>query len=87
MSSEQPPYDKDFQKGFNDGYIIAKHLPELADQLAKVESISPQIEGFKNGRIEFLAEKVREKNQPIFDTKDIGNTQSKSKDDKEFNKE
>lgn len=55
----------EYQKGFNEGYLLTKHLPELAGSIAKIESLSPRIEGFRDGRKEFALEKVRER-RPSF---------------------
>jgi hypothetical protein len=43
-------------KGFNEGYVIAAHLPELGDGLSKIESASPWAEGFRDGRKHYLLE-------------------------------
>jgi hypothetical protein len=57
---EQP--DPDFQKGFNEGYIIAKHQPELAEQLAQaVKDEGPRSAGFQAGRRQFIYERGRER--------------------------
>lgn len=47
----------DYQKGFNEGYIIAQHMPELSDELSKVKSDSPRMEGFRDGHEQFSLEK------------------------------
>jgi hypothetical protein len=58
--SEEQKYQADYQKGFNEGYIIAKHLPTLSDGLAKVESAAPRIEGIHDGRKQFVLEQTKE---------------------------
>ena len=60
--SDQRPEDK-YQQGFNEGYIITKHLPDLSDSLAAIESENPRLEGFRDGREEFVLEKIKEKQQ------------------------
>lgn len=55
----------EYQKGFNEGYLLTKHLPELAGSIAKIESPSPRIEGFRDGRKEFALETVRDR-RPSF---------------------
>jgi len=50
----------DYQKGFNEGYIIAQHMPELSNELAKVKSESPRMEGFRDGHQQFALEKVKD---------------------------
>ncbi len=57
--SEQQQYEADYKQGFNEGYIIAQHLPDLSDQLAQVESEAPRIEGLKDGGKQFVLEQVK----------------------------
>lgn len=53
--------DPDYLKGFNDGYIIAQHEPELAEKLSKIEAVSPRIVGMQQGREQFIKEQLKEK--------------------------
>ncbi|HEY1009649.1 MAG TPA: hypothetical protein VGE58_06035 [Daejeonella sp.] len=41
----------DFQKGFNEGYLIRQHLPELANELQRAlqNSTSDRSQGFTSG--------------------------------------
>lgn len=74
-------YQADYQKGFNEGYIITKHLPPLSDSLAKIESTAPRIEGFQDGRKQFVLEQTKE-HRPAwmkFDNQK-GNDKDKAKD-------
>lgn len=66
-----------YQKGFNEGYIITKHLPELSDQLAQIKNETPRIDGFKDGRNEFFQEKAKER-MGKFLNKDVSNVEDKS---------
>jgi hypothetical protein len=58
-----------YKRGFNDGYLLAKHAPELSAQLAEIESTSPRIEGMKDGREEYIIEqnKIKEHDNIIED--------------------
>lgn len=58
---EHDTVDPHYQKGFNDGYIFAKYLPELSEQLSKTEAKSSRMEGFQDGRKEYISEKAKEK--------------------------
>lgn len=58
----------DYQKGFNEGFSIAKFAPEIAVTLSKAQTQSERMKGFKDGRNEFLLEK--EKDLPAFLRKD-----------------
>lgn len=57
------PDEKDehinYQKGFNEGYIIAQHMPELSSELSKMESESPRMEGFRDGHQQFTLEQEK----------------------------
>ena len=58
---EDNQYDPAYRKGYNEGYAFAKHLPELAEKLSKVEIKTPRGVGFKDGRQQFIAEAQKEK--------------------------
>jgi hypothetical protein len=51
---------RDYAKGFNEGYILAEHMPVVADNIAKLENQSPRIEGMKDGREQFVLDKFKE---------------------------
>ena len=55
--------DQEILEGFNAGYIIEKHRPELAKQLvAAVEGVEvPFVEGFVAGSQEYAKERVQAK--------------------------
>lgn len=58
MESE-PQHEADFIKGFNDGYLIAKHAPVLSERLSKIESGIPHIEGIQEGIDQYMLEQLR----------------------------
>lgn len=66
-----------YQQGFNEGYLITKHLPELSDQLSKIKNETPRIDGFKDGRNEFFQEKAKER-MGSFLRKDLSTGEDKS---------
>ncbi|MFN8345082.1 MAG: hypothetical protein U0X91_08765 [Spirosomataceae bacterium] len=51
----------DYQKHFNEGYTIAKYLPELAQQLTEAMKDNQLGNGFQDGRNQFLSEQVKDK--------------------------
>ena len=53
--------EPDYLKGFNEGYTIAQALPELAEQLARVDNDSVRYMGFKQGREQFQKEQLKER--------------------------
>lgn len=52
-------FERDYARGFNDGYVIAGNLPELASQLSHTSLESPWFEGFRDGREQYVQEKTR----------------------------
>lgn len=58
---DQDKVEPDYVKGFNEGYTIAKHMPEIAEQLANIDSDFVRLAGFKAGREQHQAEQVRER--------------------------
>lgn len=60
MEETETPHP-DYVRGFNDGYIISQHMPDLAEKLASALDGSDRGMGFKDGRQEVLLEKRREK--------------------------
>lgn len=50
-----------YQKGFNEGYTIAKYLPELGEQLAKATGDSERSLGFQDGQKQLILEQSKEK--------------------------
>lgn len=55
------PVDPDYLKGFNEGYIIKQHLPDLADKLADSVGDSTRSQGFKDGKDQVVLERERER--------------------------
>ena len=51
----------DYVRGFNEGYTLAEHMPELAEQLSKAIGDAPRGQGFADGHRQFLAERERER--------------------------
>jgi len=58
---ENDAIDPDYQKGFNEGYVFAKYLPELSEKLSKAELKSSRGIGFQDGRKEFITAQVKDK--------------------------
>ena len=58
---ENDKIEPDYLKGFNEGYLIAQHAPDLAEKLANIESDFIRLQGFKAGREQYQVEQVRER--------------------------
>lgn len=58
---DQDKVEPDYVKGFNEGYTIAKHMPELAERLANIDSDFVRLTGFKAGREQQQVEMARER--------------------------
>ncbi len=52
--------EADFVKGFNDGYMIAKHAPTLSDHLSKIEAEAPHIEGLQQDIKQYTLEQIKD---------------------------
>lgn len=58
----------DYVKGFNEGYTLAKHMPDLSEKLPASLGGSERGQGFKAGRDQYILEK--EKQRPSWLRKD-----------------
>ncbi|PKK36805.1 hypothetical protein BWI96_10570 [Siphonobacter sp. SORGH_AS_0500] len=58
---EEEPIHPDYIKGFNDSYLLAQHLPELAEKLSAIQGNSPRLQGMREGRQQYLSEQVKAK--------------------------
>ena len=48
--------DKTYQKGFNDGYLLQQHEPNIANMLSDIKSETPYLEALRAGRDQYLFE-------------------------------
>lgn len=67
MEQEYITPDPAYVKGFNDGYIIAEHKPELATQLKSLQQDGPWFEGFRDGHSAFRQEMIQEMTTEMMD--------------------
>lgn len=56
---EQDKVEPEYVKGFNEGYLLAQHKPELAEKLAGIDSDFIRLVGFKDGRKQYDAERQK----------------------------
>ena len=52
--------NKDYLKGFNEGYVMAAYEGQAANKIAEIESHQPRLAGFRDGYPELTLEAVRE---------------------------
>lgn len=72
----------DYIKSFNDGYLIAKELPELSKELVKSLSDTEQSKGFEAGVRQVFLEKLRTL-EPVWSKEQLPTKEKdKSKDSK-----
>ena len=57
----------EYQQGFNEGYLIAQHLPDLSNELTRIKSISPRILGIQNGQEQHLLEQIQNNRNQLND--------------------
>lgn len=60
-NEQQEKIDPAYIKQFNNGYQMAKHMPELADQLKNAIGTNDPTNGFLDGQKQYLDEMSREK--------------------------
>ncbi len=72
----------EYQKRFNEGYTIAKYMPELAEQLLSAMKEHEPKNGFQDGRRQYLSEQGKDK-RPAWLS---GNRSSKAKPQLDKNK-
>lgn len=77
---EHEKISPDYLKGFNEGYIISEHMPELAGQLEKAVGESERGKGFREGREQLLLEQTKEKLQQKSKGLDISPEPERSRD-------
>lgn len=53
--------EEDYQKSFNDGYILQQFEPQLAEHLASAKGSGDKINAFKEGREQFINETNKER--------------------------
>ncbi len=87
MDENNTPHP-DYIKGFNEGYLLAKHDPELLEKLPVDLGKSERGAGFKAGKEQYFLEKAKER-QPAWMRKDrIANLdKTKGKDKGDLDKE
>lgn len=58
MEKEQENIEQ-YQKGFNEGYLLAKFLPDLSRKLEQIKESNDRLNGIKDGRDQFIEEKKK----------------------------
>lgn len=50
--------DPEYIKGFQEGYMMTMHLPEIADWVAKIKNEDIRYIAFREGRLQYMVEQV-----------------------------
>jgi len=58
---EQETIPPEYLKGFNEGYTLAQHMPDMVDSISKSLPDSERSNGFKAGQEQYRQELVKEK--------------------------
>jgi hypothetical protein len=53
--------DPKYVQGFNQGYYLARHMPDLADKLTSIKGESLHIEGLKHGIEQYNLEQAKDR--------------------------
>lgn len=56
---DQEKIEPEYLRGFNEGYLLAQHKPELAEKLATINSDFIRLVGFKDGQKQYQAERTK----------------------------
>jgi hypothetical protein len=62
----------EYIKGFNEGYLLAQHMPDLSEKLAGIKSDSPRMQGIRDGRQEFLIDRELSNDRPVYRQREQG---------------
>lgn len=79
--------DPEYLKGFNEGYTIKQHLPELADRLVESVGDSMRSQGFKDGREEMIREREKEYLPKWLRSDRLSSLEEKEREERERNKD
>ena len=60
MEEQNTTVPPEYQKRFNEGYTIAKYMPELAQQLTEAMK-DKEPNGFRDGQRQFLSEQPKDR--------------------------
>jgi len=60
IADKKDPEFIEYEKGYNQGYLLAKEMPEVAQYLAEIKSHQPWISGIRDGREQHTAEMLRD---------------------------
>ena len=77
MEETETPHP-DYLKGFNEGYMISKHLPDLAGKLPSALGENERGKGFLDGKQQFLAEKNKDRTPSWLKNDRLSNLNNKS---------
>lgn len=61
MDTENEKPDPEYIRKFNQGYILAKYMPELSEQISKSKSETSNFRAIQDGRQQFLSEEALSK--------------------------
>lgn len=78
--SEEETVSPEYQKGLNQGYIIAKYAPELAQHLAKIEATTPQLQALQDGIKTCALERLKAFEKTKNNSRDISSDKERDKD-------
>lgn len=90
MDNEQP-INSNYQKGFNEGYLVTKHWPEMADSIIAVKNETPRLSGFRDGQRQYVLEFTKA-NRPKWMQRNTDNSpnldqnKGKEKDEKDIDR-
>lgn len=82
---EEEKVDPAYQKGYNNGYYMSEHEPDLAKQISQIENASAHLDGFKAGRTEYFREQMKDFSKSW--AKDFQTNEQDMTQDKDFDRD
>lgn len=85
--ADQDKIHEQYISGFNQGYLLARHLPELAEKLTKIEGKSDRVLGMKEGIEQYVLEQSKDRTPDWLKKDRLGKTDDKLNDKSKDNLE
>lgn len=69
---EENQVSQEYLSGFNQGYYIQQHEPELVDKIISTDVSKDYLEGFNDGSREYEQERIESEFKQLDRDKDLG---------------
>lgn len=83
---EEEPIHPSYQQGFNEGYLVTQHWPEISESIAKVPNVTQRLDGFRDGRRHYVLELTKANRPKWMQRNPNANSPGKEKDGKDIDR-